>query len=50
MVLADHMDPKKAILAQLKISHMTVYAFNQSIILYSCFNVVIFYANGVYDF
>ena len=43
------MDPNKVILAQLKISHM-IYAFNQSIILYSCFNVVMFYANGLYGF
>ena len=45
------MDPKKAILAHLKISYMMVYAFNQEyIILYSCFNVVMFYANGRYGF
>ena len=48
------MSPKKAIfkLAQLKISHMVVYyAFNQEYNMkLFFFNVVMFYANGLYDF
>ena len=39
------MDPKKAILAQLNISYMMVYAFNQEY-----HYVVMFYANGLYGF
>ena len=44
------MDSKKAILAQLNISYMMVYAFNQEYNIILLFNVVMFYANGLYGF
>ena len=42
------MDAKKVILAQLNLSYMMVYAFNQEYNIILLFKVVMFYANGLY--